>query len=92
MDDDESERRGSETNDMKHAFDHNYKKDPSIPYYKIKKTYYFGGMKKELLIPISMPNRVIIEPNAPRQGYSNITWKGLNEYYLQKCMSKDEYI
>ena len=75
-----------------HAFDHNYKRDPSIPYFKIKRTFYFGGMKKEILIPISMPNRVIIEPNAPRQGYSKFTWKGLNEYYLQKCMSKEEYI
>lgn len=48
-------------------------------------------MKKELRIPISMPNRVIIEPNPPRQGYSHLTWNTLNQYYLQKCMTQKQY-
>ena len=39
-----------------------------------------------------MPDRVIVEPNPPRQGYSHLTWNGLNEYYLQKAMDKDEYV
>jgi hypothetical protein len=81
-----------ETYELKHAIDHNFKRDPKIAYYKVMKTFYFGGMKKEIMIPISMPNRVIIEPNPPRQGYSNFTWKGNNEYFLQKCLSKEEYI
>lgn len=48
-------------------------------------------MKKELKIPISMPNRIIIEPNPPRQGYSHLTWNTLNQYYLQKCMTQKQY-
>ena len=48
-------------------------------------------MKKSFNIPLSMPNRVIIEPNQPRQGYSHLTWNTLNEYYLQKCMTKQQY-
>lgn len=48
-------------------------------------------MKKDLKIPISTPDRVIVEPNPPRQGYSHLTWKGLNEYYLQKCLDRNEY-
>lgn len=39
-------------------------------------------MQKQIFIPLSTPERVIIEPNPPRQGFSNGTWKGLNEYYL----------
>jgi len=49
-------------------------------------------MKKQLKIPISMPHRVIIEPNPPRQGYSHLTWNTLNEYYLQQCMTKKQYV
>ena len=62
-----------------------------VPYFKINKTFYFGGMKKEVIVPISTPDRVIVEPNPPRQGYSHLTWKGLNEYYLQKAMNRAEY-
>lgn len=48
-------------------------------------------MKKELMIPLSMPARVVVEPNPPRQGYSHLTWNGLNQYYLQNVMDKQEY-
>ena len=48
-------------------------------------------MKKDLKIPISTPDRVIVEPNPPRQGFSHLTWIGLNEYYLQKAIDRNEY-
>lgn len=51
-----------------------------------------GGMKKEIKVPISMPNRVIIEPDQPRQSFSDLTWEGLNKYYLKKVLSKKEYL
>lgn len=78
--------------ETRHALDYNYKRDPNQTYFKIHRTYYFGGMQKQIFVPLSTPERVIIEPNPPRQGYSNITWKGLNEYYLQKAIKKEEYI
>ena len=65
-----------------HAFDHNHNPVDKHPYFKVKHSFYFGGMKKKLAIPISTPERVIIHPNPPRQGFSKATWKGLNEYYL----------
>ena len=37
-----------------------------IPFFKIAKKFYFGGVKKEVNIPISMPHRVIVEANPPR--------------------------
>lgn len=43
-------------------------------------------------IPISMPDRVIVETNPPRQGYSHLTWNGLNEYYLQNAINKEDYV
>lgn len=61
------------------------------PNFKVRRGYFFGGMKKMLRIPLSMPNRVIIEPNPPRQGYSHLTWNTLNEYYLYKCMTQSQY-
>jgi hypothetical protein len=72
-------------------FDQNWNPSLGFPNYKIKKSFLFGGMKKSLNIPLSMPNRVIIEPNLPRQGYSHLTWNTLNAYYLQKCMSYQQY-
>ena len=59
-----------------------------IPFFKINRKYYFGGVKKEVLVPVSMPHRVIVEANPPRQGYSHLTWNTLNAYYLQKSMSE----
>ena len=58
-----------------------------IPYYKLQKKYYFGGVKRDLRVPLSMPHRVIIEANPPRQGYSVSTWNTLNAYYLQRSMT-----
>lgn len=81
----------SNKNDYLQSFDQNWNPQLGYPNYKIARTFYFGGMKKELRVPISMPNRVIIEPNPPRQGFSHLTWNTLNEYYLQKCMKKKEY-
>ena len=72
----------ADKNDYQQAFDQNWNPALGFPNYKIARTFYFGGMKKELKIPISMPNRVIIEPNPPRQGYSHLTWNTLNQYYL----------
>ena len=43
------------------------------------------------MVPISTPDCVIVEPNPPRQGYSHLTWSGLNEYYLQNSLSRQEY-
>jgi hypothetical protein len=48
-------------------------------------------MKKSLNVPVSTPNRIIIEPNPPRQGYSRLTWFCLNEYYLQNVMNQKKY-
>lgn len=58
-----------------------------MPNLKIDRTFYFGGIQRQLKIPLSMPHRVIIEPNPPRQGYSHLTWDTLNGYYLQKVMN-----
>lgn len=63
----------------------------SYPFYKIQKTYYFGGVRKHIFIPISSPHKVIVEANPPRQGYSYLTWNTLNCYYLQKCMTAEQY-
>ena len=38
-----------------------------------------------------MPHRVIVEPNEPRHGFSNMTWQGLNHYYLQKSLEYKDY-
>ena len=79
---------------LKHAIDGNKTQcnySNEIPYFKVNKTFFFGGMKKEVIVPLSTPDRVIVEPNPPRQGYSHLTWKGLNEYYLQKSMTRAEY-
>ena len=64
---------------------------PNVPYHKIRKKFYFGGMKKNHWIPMSMPHRCIVEANPPRQGYSHLTWNGLNQYYLQQVMDNEEY-
>ena len=48
-------------------------------------------MKKDLKVPTSNPHRVIVEPNPPRQGFSHLTWLGLNQYYLQNVLKKEEY-
>ena len=48
-------------------------------------------MKKSLKVPISTPNRVIVDPNPPRQGFSHLTWNTLNSYYLQRCMNEKSY-
>lgn len=56
----------SDKNDYQKGFDQNWNPALGFPNYKISRTFFFGGMKKELKIPISMPNRVIIEPNPPR--------------------------
>jgi len=61
-----------------------------LPFYKIEKKFYFGGVKKALLIPISMPHRVIVEANPPRQGYHS-SWSSINSYYLQKLFKSNEY-
>ena len=53
-----------------------------IPYFKILKQYYYGGVKKDIWVPLSMPHRVIVEVNPPRQGYSHLTWNTINQYYL----------
>lgn len=37
-----------------------------IPYFKIERSYYFGGVKRKIFVPISMPHRVIVEINPPR--------------------------
>ena len=73
------------------AYDQNWDSAWGFPHIKIQKDFYFGGMKKGLKIPLSTPNRAIVEPNPPRQGYSYLTWHGLNEYILQKCLDRDEY-
>ena len=67
------------------------KDEKDVPYFKLPKVFYFAGMEKSVLIPISSPSRVIVEPNGPRQGYSHLTWKGLNAYYLQNAMNYKEY-
>ena len=81
----------AEKNDLIQCFDQNWNPSLGYPNFKVRRSYYFGGMKKKLKIPLSMPNRVIIEPNPPRQGYSHLTWNTLNEYYLQQCMTQDHY-
>lgn len=48
-------------------------------------------MRKSLNVPVSTPNRVIIEPNPPRQGYSRLTWNCLNEYLLSNVMNQKKY-
>lgn len=88
----EQEKEKNMNLETRHALDYNYRRDPSQTYFKIQRTYYFGGMQKQIFIPLSTPDRVIIEPNPPRQGFSNSTWKGLNEYYLQKVLKKEEYL
>lgn len=85
------EKNASGKSDYQQTFDQNWNPALGYPNYKISRTYFFGGMKKNLKIPISMPNRVIIEPNPPRQGYSHLTWNTLNQYYLQKCMTQKQY-
>ena len=56
----------SHKSDQELCFDQNWDRSYGYPYYKVYRHYYFGGMKKELPIPISTPNRIIIEPNCPR--------------------------
>ena len=60
-----------------------------IPYFKILRMYYYGGVKRQVWVPLSMPHRVIVEVNPPRQGYSHLTWNTINQYYLQRCMTKE---
>lgn len=43
-------------------------------------------------VPLSSPERVIVVPNVDRIGFKFTTWKGLNEYYLQKCITQREYV
>ena len=74
--------------DAKLAFDASWDPLLGYPNLKIERTFYFGGMKKQLKVPLSTPNRVIIEPNPPRQGYSHLTWNTLNSYYLQKALTQ----
>ena len=56
----------AQKNDLQQAFDQNWNPQLGYPNFKIPRTFFFGGMKKSLKIPISMPNRVIVEPNPPR--------------------------
>mmetsp|Transcript_38183 Transcript_38183/g.58248 ORF Transcript_38183/g.58248 Transcript_38183/m.58248 type:complete len:242 (-) Transcript_38183:790-1515(-) len=77
--------------DYLRAFDSNYNPNMGYPNYKVERKLFFGGKEKKLKIPLSMPHRVIIEANPPRQGYSYLTWNTLNEYYLQKCMNQRNY-
>lgn len=49
-----------------------------IPYFKIMRMYYYGGVKRQVWVPLSMPHRVIVEVNPPRQGYSHLTWNTIN--------------
>lgn len=71
------------------AFDATFDPLKALPNLKIDRVFYFGGIKKKVKVPLSMPHRVIIEPNPPRQGYSHLTWDRLNGYYLQKVMDKE---
>ena len=62
-----SQHKGTgQTDDYHQSYDPNYNPGLGFPNYKIARTFFFGGMKKQLRIPISNPNRVIIEPNPPR--------------------------
>ena len=56
------------------------------------RVYYYGGMRKKIFVPLSTPDRAVIEANQVRQGYSHLTWNTLNSYYLQKCVSKEQYL
>ena len=60
------ESNASGKSDYQQTFDQNWNPALGFPNYKISRKYFFGGMKKNLKIPISMPNRVIVEPNPPR--------------------------
>ena len=48
------------------GYDATYDPMQRFPYLKIDSVFYFGGIKKKIKIPMSMPHRVIIEPNPPR--------------------------
>ena len=52
------------------------------PCFKVARAYYYGGMKKKTFVPVSTPDRAIIEANQVRQGYSHLTWNTINSYYL----------
>ena len=79
------------TAEQETCFDYSYKKVGDNPYFKIGRYFFFGGLRRYLKIPLSMPNRVIVEPNEPRHGFSHMTWQGLNNYYLQNSLSKIDY-
>ena len=54
---------------LRHGVDKNKDKvaySEEVPCFKVNKTFYFGGMKKEVIVPLSTPDRVIVEPNPPR--------------------------
>lgn len=58
---------------------------------KFDRLFSFGGVRKMIKMPVSMPHRVIIEPNMPRQGYSHMTWDSLNGYYLENIITRSQY-
>ena len=73
------------------GFDSKWDPLKALPNLKIDRCFSFGGVRRMIKIPVSMPHRVIIEPNMPRQGYSHMTWNSLNGYYLENVISKSQY-
>ena len=84
---DEVEKYYTEEPDEDSLDQHKY----DFPHLKVAKWHYFGGMKRELWIPMSVPHRCIIEANPPRQGYSHLTWETINSYYLSKGLDYDRF-
>ena len=75
----ESDRKSEIKNSMKHGdnltnnekdllagFDANWDPTQGYPNLKLERMFYFGGMRRNITVPLSMPNRVIVEPNPPR--------------------------
>ena len=52
--------------DLIAGFDARWDPMKGYPNLKLQRMFYFGGMRRNIKIPLSMPHRVVVEPNPPR--------------------------